>query len=262
MGRLDDARWQLHLADSATNELALAHAATVGLVDQIDRVRFRDAGEPIPAPGLYDLCDELHGHTFDAMHATATCRILVDDLADADESDEERAFEAVIAAVGRSAVAAVSAGRALRHFVQIGLGVAQHADDDDDTELLERAMIGVLNAHPMRTSASADAFPFIGRTRCDLSVELAGVISRMLCDQSSGTDPEPILVLAAPGAPDIRIEIDDDGSIDVVHDAYRRSFASTVMIVDVVSLILRTATRHRGPHLAALKPRWEHALVG
>jgi hypothetical protein len=264
MGRLDDARWQLHLADSVTNELALAHAATVGLVDQIDRFRFRDAADPIPAPGIYDLLAELQGHTVDAMHATTTCRILVDDLAEADEAHEERAFEAVIAAVGRTAVIAASAGRAIRHFVQIGLGVAQHAVDDDETELLERSMIGVLNAFPMRTSASADAFPFVGRTACELSVELAGVISRMLCDQSSGTDPEPVLVLGAPGTPDmpeIMIEITDDGGVDIVHDTHRRSFPPSVTITDVVSVVLCTATQTLGPNVANLTPRWEHALV-
>jgi hypothetical protein len=261
MSRLDDARWQLHLADSVTSELALAHAALVGLADKIDRFRFRDGADPIPAPGIYDLLDQLQGHTVDAMHATTTCRILVDDLAEADDADEERAFEAVITAVGRAAVAAVNAGLAVRHFVQIGLGVAQHAADDDDTELLERSLIGVLNAHPTRTSARADALPFLGRTACELSVELAGVISRMLCDQSSGSDPEPVLVLGAPGTPDFVIEITDDGGVAVVHDTDRRSFPSSVMITEVVSLVLCTATQTLGPNLANLTPRWERTLV-
>jgi len=43
MGRVDEARWQLHLADSAANEMALARAALVGLIDMADRLRFRDA---------------------------------------------------------------------------------------------------------------------------------------------------------------------------------------------------------------------------
>ena len=72
---------------------------------------------------------------------------------------------------------------------------------------------------PARTSARADAFPFVGRTACELSVELAGVISRMLCDQSSGSDPDPVLVLGVrPTRPNFVIEITDDGGIDVVHD--------------------------------------------
>src|SRR5215471_8682080 len=147
MGRLDDARWQLHLADSAANEMALARAAIVGLIDMIDRLRFRDASDPIPAPGIYELADAFDRHTVDAMHATATCRILVDDLADADATAEEAAFDAVMAAVARTYAAAYNGGRALRHFVQIGFGITQHAVADDETELLERSMIGVLNSY-------------------------------------------------------------------------------------------------------------------
>ena len=104
-----------------------------------------DAADPIPAPGIYDRLDELQAHTVDAMHATTTARILVDDLADdLAGADEAEIFEAVIAAVGRAAMAAVNGGRAIRKFVHIGLGVAQHADDDDDTEMIERS----LASHP------------------------------------------------------------------------------------------------------------------
>src|SRR5215471_18464526 len=94
MGRLDDGRWQLHLADSTANEMALARAALVGLIDMLDRLRFRDASDPIPAPGIYELADAFDRHTVEAMHATTTCRILVDDLADASDADAEPAFDA------------------------------------------------------------------------------------------------------------------------------------------------------------------------
>ena len=157
--------------------------------------------------------------------------------------------------------------RALFEHDPVGLDALDVPEPDDvldETELLERSMIGVLNAFPMRTSASADAFPFVGRTACELSVELAGVISRMLCDQSSGTDPEPVLVLRAPGTPDmpeIMIEITDDGGVDIVHDTHRRSFPPSVTITDVVSVVLCTATQTLGPNVANLTPRWEHALV-
>ena len=136
MGRLDDARWHLHLADSVTNELAVAHAAMIGLVDLIDRCRFRDTADPIPAPGIYDRLDELQGHTVDAMHATTTGRILVDDLAAANDADGVHLRGGTR---GRRPHGAgrTNGGLAIRHFIQIGLGVAQHAVDDDDTELLE-----------------------------------------------------------------------------------------------------------------------------
>jgi hypothetical protein len=261
MGRLDDARSQLHLADSAANEMALARAAIVGLIDMIDRLRFRDASDPIPAPGIYELADAFDHHALDAMHATATCRILVDDLAAADASDEARAFDAVMNATAASYAAALNGGRALRHFVQIGFGVAQHAAADDDTELLERSLIAVLNAFPMRTSASSDAFPFLGSTSCELCVEVAGAVGRMLCDQSSGTDPAPVLVLQAPGMSDIVIEVTEENGLDLVDAGGRHSFPAPAMITEVVSTALCTATEALGGSLADLRPRWQPAPV-
>jgi hypothetical protein len=256
VGRLDEARWQLHLADSAANEMALARAAVVGLIDMIDRLRFRDAEDPIPAPGIYELADAFERHTLEAMHATATSRILVDDLADAREADEEQAFDAVIDAVARTYAAAVNGGRALRHFVQIGFGITQHAVADDDAELLDRALIAVLNAHPMRTSTARDAFPLIGRTSCDLCVELTGAVGRMLCDQSSGTDPAPLLVLQAPGMSDVVIQVTEDNGVDLVDAAGRRSFPAPVPLTEVVSTALCTATEALGGNLDDLTPRW------
>jgi len=261
MGRLDDARWQLHLADSAANEMALARAALVGLVDMIDRLRFRDASDPIPAPGIYELADAFDRHTLEAIHATATCRILVDDLAEADEVTEAQAFDAVMNAAAGAYAVALNGGRALRHFVQIGFGIALHAESDDDTELVERSLIAILNAHPMRTSASSDAFPFLGRTSCELCVEVSGAVGRMLCDQSSGSDPAPVLVLQADGMSDVAIEVTEDSGVDLVDTAGRRSFAAPVTVTEVVSTALCTATEALGGDLADLSPRWQPALV-
>ena len=260
MGRLDEARWQLHLADSAANEMALARAALVGLIDMIDRLRFRDASDPIPAPGIYELADAFDRHTVEAMHATATCRILVDDLADGDEGDEQRAFDAVMDAVACTYAAAFNGGRAIRHFVQIGFGIAQHAAADDETEQLERSLIAVLNAHPMRTSAASDGFPLLGRTSCEICVELTGALGRMLCDQSSGADPEPVLVLEAPGMADVVIEVTADSGLDVIDDAGRRSYPAPVTITEVVTDVLQQSAA-RGARVASLTPRWQAARV-
>jgi hypothetical protein len=242
--------------------MALARGALVGLVELIDRLRFRDASDPIPAPGIHELADAFDRHTLDAMHATATCRILVDDLAAADAAEEARTFEAVMDAVTRTAAAAANGGRAIRHFVQIGLGVAQHAVSDDDTELLERSMIAVLNAHPMQTSASRDAFPLLGRTSCELCVELTGAVSRMLCDQSSGTDPSPVLVLEAPGMCDLTIEVTDDNGVDVTDATGRRRYAAPVSITEVATTALCTATEALGTDITELTVRWQPARVG
>ena len=261
MGRLDEARWQLHLADSAANEMALARAALVGLIDMVDRLRFRDASDPISAPGIYELADAFDRHTLDAMHATATCRVLVDDLADADEADEEQAFAAVMDAAARTYAAAYNGGRAIRHFVQIGFGITQHAVADDEAEQIERSLIAVLNAHPMRTSASSDAFPLVGRTSCEVCVELSGALSRMLCDQSSDTDPEPVLVLEAPGMADVVIEVTADGGVDVADGTGRRSYPVPVAITEVVTDVLRHTTAG-GANVASLRTRWQVARVG
>jgi hypothetical protein len=261
MGRLDEARWQLHLADSAANEMALARAALVGLIDMVDRLRFRDASDPIPAPGIYELADAFEHHTLDAMHATASARILVDDLADADDADEERAFGAVMDAIARTYAAAVNGGRALRHFVQIGFGICQHLVMDDEAEQLERSLIAVLNAHPMRTSASGDAFPLLGRTSCEVCVELTGAVGRMLCDQSSGTDPEPGLVLTAPGMTDVVIEVTADGGLDVVDETGRYPYPAPVTITEVITDVLKRATAG-GVSAASLRTRWQAARVG
>jgi hypothetical protein len=261
MGRLDEARWQLHLADSAANEMALARAALLGLIELVDRLRFRDASDPIPAPGIYELKNTFERYTLDAMHATATCRILVDDLADADEADEERAFQAVMDAVARTYAAAINGTRAIRHFVQIGFGVTQHAVADDEAELIERSLIAVLNAHPMRTSAARDAFPLLGRTSCEVCVELSGAVSRMLCDQSSGADPEPVLVLEARGMPDVVIEVTEDNGLEVSDGEGRRSYPAPVTITEVVTDVLQHATAG-GVDVSSLRPRWQPAPVG
>ena len=260
MGRVDEARWQLHLADSAANEMALARAALVGLIDMADRLRFRDASDPIAAPGIYELADAFDRHTVEAMHATARCRILVDDLADADEADEQQAYDAVIDAVACTYAAAWNGGRAIRHFVQIGFGITQHSTADDETEQLERSLIAVLNAHPMRTSATSDAFPFIGRTSCEVCVELSGALGRMLCDQSSGADPEPVLVLEAPDMTDVVIEVTADGGVEVIDECGRRSYPAPVMITEVVTDVLAQTTA-RGARVASLTPRWHPARV-
>jgi hypothetical protein len=261
MERQDDARWQLHLADSAANEMALARAALVGLIDMVDRLRFRDASDPIPAPGIYELGDAFDRHTLEAMHATATCRILVDDLADASEADEEAAFDAVMDAVARTFAAAFNGGRAIRHFVQIGFGITQHAEADDEAEQIERSLIAVLNAHPMRTSATSDAFPLLGRTSCEVCVELSGAVSRMLCDQSSDTDPEPVLVLEAPNMADVLIEVTAAGGIEVADGTGRRSYPAPVTITEVVTDVLLQA-KIVGANVASLTPRWGRAPVG
>jgi hypothetical protein len=121
-------------------------------------------------------------------------------------------------------------------------------------------LIAVLNAHPMRTSATSDAFPLLGRTSCEVCVELSGALGRMLCDQSSGTDPDPVLVLEAPSMSDVVIEVTADG-VDVADDTGRRSYPAPVAIIEVVTSVLQHATA-AGAGAASLRPRWQPARVG
>lgn len=239
----DRASWSLDAAEEVATDAAVAHASALGLLELIDRFRFRDASDPIPAPGTADLPDVVRTHALDAMHGAASCRILVDDLISLQEGagrpDLDEQTDALARTIGdasdRAQTAALAAHRALRHLAQVGLGVAQHAWEDDEVELLERTTIGVLTGRGTGTAASNDRLPLTGRTRLELSVELAGLIARMLCDQSSNIDPPSSFVITADGMPDLVVTIDVNGGVDV---AGVQHFPGPVTITEVTALVL------------------------
>lgn len=227
------------VADGAATAACDAVARAVGLLELIDRFRFRDVSDPIPAPGAYELPDAARGCALDAIHYVGLCRIVGDDP------------QALARAANQAVEAARDAEAALRHLAQIGLGVGQHANDGADVELLERAMMAVLDVDELACTAAADRFPLRGRTRFELSVELAGLVARMLCDAAGGTDGNPQVVLAAPGAPERTITIDGG---DIVVDGFDR-FEGPVTITDLTEQLLDAYTED-GVVSGGLELRW------
>ena len=207
-----------------------SHAISIGLFEVVDRFRFADPAHPIPAPGVADLPDEIHRHALDVIHAAATVHILSGDAA----VDPAAVDDAVMTAE----LGTVAARRGVRRLAQIGLGVAQHSHDDDEVELLERTMVGVL-ADERSEMAATDAFPIVGRTRDECSVELAGLIARLICEQPlAGADDRLGFVLAADGIAPITVSIGRDGSV-TVDDI---DFAAPLTITEVTSAIIERIT--------------------
>jgi hypothetical protein len=242
---MTDLPWPVHLADGYATDAALAHATAVGLFEVIDRFRFADPANPIPAPGTADLPDEVHRHALDAIHAAATVQILSghDDL-DPDALDD---------AVARAEMGSITARRGVRRLAQIGLGVAQHSHDGDEVELLERTMVGVL-ADEGSAVAAVDDFPLVGRTRDEISVELAGLVARLICEQPlADADDRLGFVLAAPAIQPIVVAITSGGSVEV-DDAH---FAAPVTITEVTASIIERVTAIDPAAIGRLTLGWE-----
>jgi hypothetical protein len=207
------------LADGLATEAALAYATAIGVFEVIDRFRFSDPGDPIPAPSADDLPDEIHGHALQAIQAAATAH-----LAD-DDATAQRAY----AGARNAANGAVTT---LWRLARIGLGVAQHAHDGDDVELVERAMVAVLFP-PDDTPARFERMECVGRIRANVSVELAGVIAQVIIEQSLDPDTPIGLAVGAPGSERIRITI-TPGAVLVDDD----EFPAPVTIVEVTARVL------------------------
>lgn len=224
---MTDRPWPVRIADGCATDASLAHATAVGLFEVIDRFRFADPAHPIPAPGLADLPDDVHRHALDAIHAAASATILTE----RSEPDDP----ALDQAVARAQEAGLAAQRGLRHIAQIGLGVAQHSNDGDEVELLERTLIGVLVHDTAEVTAAEDAFPIVGRTRPEVSVELAGLIARMICEspRPAVVDHPAGFVVGADGADDVVVAVTPDGGVTVDEV----DFPAPVTITEVTALI-------------------------
>lgn len=249
------AQWRLRLADGAATDAAAAHATALGVLEMVDRFRFRDVSDPIPAPGAAEIPDRIHTLALDALHAAASCRILVDDLvASTNPGEVCEIWANVQAASDRAMHAAAEAQRALRRLAQIGLGIAQHAYADDDVELLERMAIGILLGSDggFGRAARDDQPGLDARWAPELSVELAGLIARMLCDQSSGADPYPSIALVADGMPELVVAITEGGGVHVPGVA---RFEPPVSITAVSALVVERIADH-GTSLAQVRLRW------
>ena len=220
---VDDEPTPTDLADSLASDAALAYATTIGAFELIDRFRFSDPARPVPAPGADDLPDLARGHAFDAIHAAASAHHATDDAT-------ARALERVHRATA-------DARRTLQRLARIGLGVAQHSYDNDDVELVERAMIGILFPAEWEHASVFDEVPLVGRRRDEVSVELAGLIALAIVEQSPQPGVPLVLALRSPGVDPITVTVAGD-HVAVDDDA----FAAPVTIVEVTELILSRIT--------------------
>jgi len=179
------------------------------------------------------------------IHAAATVHLLTDD-ADSDPA-------AVDDAVMRAELGAIAARRGVRRLAQIGLGVAQHSHDGDEVELLERTMVAVF-ADARSELAAIDAFPLVGRTRAECSVELAGLIARLICEQPlAGPDDHVGVRLVGAGHPSIAVTVTADAGV-MVDDT---TFAAPVTITEVTAAILDRVAEADADPLAHLGLDWD-----
>lgn len=238
--------WPVRLAEGCATDTSLAHAVAIGLLEVVDRFRFADPGHPIPAPGTADLPDEIQRHALDAVHATASAHILV-----GEPEPDDRALDRVVA---RAQAADLAAQRGLRHLAQIGLGVAQHSHDGDDVELVERTMIGVLVHDVAGVTAVDDAFPLVGGTREEVSVELAGAIARMICDEPHAEPHEPPIgfAVAGDGIDPITVAITPGGGVTVDGDHHD----APVTITEVTASIIGRITAADPTAIGRLRLDW------
>ena len=269
-------RWidvDLDRANDAANRAATAAVAALGVFELIDRFRFRDPAAPVPAPGADGAPEAVRQSALTALHAAASARILHQglqgqavppDVVERDLPDlaglgpvvalhDERTVadvDALVAARTAAEQAAADARRSLRRVAQIGLGVAQHAYEDDDTELVERACLTILvdstaaELHPVD-----DDHAVRGRTRAEVGVELAGVLARFLAVPLATARIE----LAAPGVPVRSIAVADDGGLRI--DGLG-TFQAPVTIREVVDALLDVVSDVDGAHPRDLTVTW------
>ena len=141
----------------------------------------------------------------------------------------------------------------MRRLAQIGLGVAQHSHDGDEVELLERTMVGVFG-DACSEMAATDAFPLVGRTRDECSVELAGLIARLICEQPLADDDGRLgFVCRVDGAAGIPVEVTAEAGVTVEGT----EFPAPVTITEVTSAIIeRIVAPHPGA-IGRLTLEWE-----
>jgi hypothetical protein len=256
----DSWEWQLYVADGAATGAVLALTGSIGLVEIIDQFRFSAEGETVPAPGAYDIPKRIRDEVAIAMDAASSCRVLGDELTvelaertSGSTADEARALRLRTQIEDASAQAQEAALRAryhLRHLCQLALGVAQHIEHRD-TEVLERAAAGVLFHDDTATPATTDRIALAGKTGTEVSVELAGLLSRMLHDRHSGSDASPQFVVAGP-AGEVRVLVTEPGGIDLPGV---QTFPPPVVVTEATARIVREL----GPVLADAVLRWPPA---
>ena len=262
------------VANDAANGAAQAYVVALGLYELIDRFRFRDPSAPVPAPGTDGAPDDVRQAAMAALHAAASARFLYEDLFtravpdDVVERDlpEVAGLGAIVALDDEQTVAdcrslndvrvaaeraAGEAVRALRRVAQIGLGVAQYAYEDDDTELVERTCITLLVDSPAAVGHPAlDDHSVRGRTRPEVAVELAGTVARFLV---TAEEPATWLEIGADGRTLHTIRFAEGRGL---HVEGLGTFQAPVVISEMVEALLDVCIDVDGVAPADLQVTW------
>ena len=196
---------QLQRVNDYAGVASRAWVTALGLFSAIDGFRFRDASQPIPAPGVDDLREQAAAHALEAVAAAHAGWIVGDD-----RSDETGFADSLQRAVQRAEDARDGVNRCGRLLAQLALGVAQPAQAADDTELIERAAVAILTDPESAVSAADDDLTLFSRYGSELEVEFAGLFARMLID-CGGT-----IMVTGPSMPNILIDVaSDTGALEL-----------------------------------------------
>jgi hypothetical protein len=167
-------------ASDAAARAARSRLLALGLASQIEIVARTRSGDPTPTPGLPGLMAgiELAAHT--AAAEVDKARNLFDG-AEAVAPELLRSHDAACAA-------ALDAERLTRCLAQLTLGVSSCAGGTDLVYQVERAAVGVLappTGHGERVGLRQDGMAFAATSEAELSVEIGGLICRLLMDRGT-----------------------------------------------------------------------------
>ena len=195
----------LDLANTQAARATTAYLLGRGLAVEIDDSRFPDDRDPIPAPGLADLVEELAAATGDACNAGD----LVAQLLRGPNDEDRRAF--LHAALDDSVDASEAAQRTTRSLAQLALGVTSQLGWNDEIARAERAATLVL--HPVEervVSLAEDGLVLRAHHDPELVTELCGAFCRMIVDHDCElelrtTTGEPCRIV---------VRVDEVGNLD------------------------------------------------
>ena len=195
----------LDLANTQAARATTAYLLGRGLAVEIDDSRFPDDRDPIPAPGLADLVEELAAATGDACNAGD----LVAQLLRGPNDEDRRAF--LHAALDDSVDASETAQRTTRSLAQLALGVTSQLGWNDEIARAERAATMVL--HPVEervVSLAEDGLVLRAHHDPELVTELCGAFCRMIVDHDCelelrSTTGEPCRIV---------VRVDEVGNLD------------------------------------------------
>jgi hypothetical protein len=152
------------------------------LAAEVDELRFGEEGDLVPAPGLPKLVDRLENDARDVCDLSDRVLILARDPDQTDELEARIEIEVDAAEEG-----ADESERVARRIAQLAFGVSSGLEGNERVQRLDRAAVSVLHPPPgtgIPVGLVEDGLEFFSRHAPELSVELGGIICRMLVDRN------------------------------------------------------------------------------